>query len=470
MLPTAANITVNLVKDSPKDIDENIESLITGSLPYFKSIFRHLFTANQNNAKLLYDFLLAEQNERNVKLGTKTTYVKIIYHFNRFLNYKDFETINKKEILDYLNSLRKSEVDDPIHKWIGTFNTRQIVLSKFFRWIYNKEEYNKDNWKNPDCILGIKPLPRKEKSPYKPDDIWTDEEHALFLKYCPEKRDRCYHAMANDTSCRPHELLSLRLSDIKFKLSTTGIQYAEVHILDSKTKPRTLPLIFSVPYIKEWIESHPLANNSNSWLFISLGDRSFGKQLTENALYKLYARNYKGKYFHRLLADANVDERDKSQIRNLVTKPWAPYIQRHSALTKKSQILKESTLRDHAGWSMTSRMPDVYIHYFGNESSKSLLQAYGIEDFSKKQIDILKSKVCPNCSEANKQDSKFCVKCRMVLSYDGFNQARSEDTNKIQKLEEDMESPKSGISKIMILIQQNPILAHIKPEVLKRVQ
>ncbi len=76
---------------------------------------------------------------------------------------------------------------------------------------------------NPDCIAGIKPLPQKEKSPYKPDDIWTDEEHALFLKYCPES-DRCYLAMTNDTSCRPHEL-SLRICDIKFKVSaTTGRQ------------------------------------------------------------------------------------------------------------------------------------------------------------------------------------------------------------------------------------------------------
>jgi hypothetical protein len=57
------------------------------------------------------------------------------------------------------------------------------------------------------CMQGIKQLTRKETSPYKPSDIWTDiwtnKDHALFLKYCPEKRDKCYHAMANDISCRP---------------------------------------------------------------------------------------------------------------------------------------------------------------------------------------------------------------------------------------------------------------------------
>ena len=288
-----------------------------------------------------------------------------------------------------------------------------------------------------------KTLPRKERSPYKPDDIWTNEEHSLFLKYCPEKRDKCYHAMANDTSCRPHELLSLKIGDVKFKISTTGIQYAEIHIKNTKTKPRTLPLIFSIPFIKEWIESHPYANNPNSWLFISLGDRSFGKQLTENALYKLYARNYKQKYFPNLLKDPLIEDRDKAFLRNLLTKPWAPYIQRHSALTHKSQILKESTLRDHAGWSMTSRMPNVYIHYFGNESSKSLLEAYGIENFSKDQTDFLKNKICPNCKEPNKPEGKFCMKCRMVLTFDAYSETLEEQQKKdeqIKRLEEKYEN------------------------------
>ena len=56
---------------------------------------------------------------------------------------------------------------------------------------------------------GIRKLPRKEKTPYKPSDIWDAREHAIFLKYCPDKRDRCYHAMANDTSARPNEILNL---------------------------------------------------------------------------------------------------------------------------------------------------------------------------------------------------------------------------------------------------------------------
>lgn len=88
---------------------------------------------------------------------------------------------------------------------------------KFFRWLHSPNEPDARRRNAPNCMIGIKRLPRKEKSPYKPEDMWSTEENAIFLKYCPYPRDRCYHAMANDTSARPHELLNLKIKDIKFK-------------------------------------------------------------------------------------------------------------------------------------------------------------------------------------------------------------------------------------------------------------
>lgn len=94
-----------------------------------------MLSANPKNAMSLYDFLLVEQIEKNVKLSTKITHIKVIYLFNRFLHFKDFEEITKHDILNYLNSPKKSDTDDPSHKGIGTYNTRQMILSKFFRWL-----------------------------------------------------------------------------------------------------------------------------------------------------------------------------------------------------------------------------------------------------------------------------------------------------------------------------------------------
>jgi integrase len=256
-----------------------------------------LALSNPQNAGILCEFIIAGHNEHNTKFSTRLTHIKIICSFDRYLDYKSFGQITRHDVIEYLSSLRKPESKDPTHKWIGTYNSKQIVLSKFFRWLHNhRNSPDQKKWTTPHCMQGIKLLPRKEKSPYRPYDIWTNEEHAIFLKYCPEKRDRCYHSMANDTSACPHELLSLRLQDITFKISSTGRQYAELNLRESKTKLRTLPLIFSIPYVKDWIDSHPMANNPNAFLFISLADSHFGQQLSENALYKQYVRTYKKRY------------------------------------------------------------------------------------------------------------------------------------------------------------------------------
>jgi hypothetical protein len=119
-----------------------------------------------------------------------------------------------------------------------------------------------------------------------------------------------------------------------------------------------------------------------------------------------------------------------------------------------------------------------YLHYFGNESSESLLEAYGIVP-KDQQIDQLRPKQCPNCYEPNKTDSKFCAKCRMVLTYDAYNETlekqqekESEVQNLKEKYEQGMQKMREemhqNFSQIISLINQNPKLANIKPEVLSK--
>jgi hypothetical protein len=116
---------------------------------------------------------------------------------------------------------------------------------------------------------------------------------------------------------------------------------------------------------------------------------------------------YKEEFFPRLLVDPIIPNEDKEKIKNLLQKPFNPYIRMHSALTEKSTKLKSNTLNQHAGWSMNSNMAQKYIHYFGNESSESLLEAYGIVTKNNVPIDTLNPKICPNCSEGNTQNSSF---------------------------------------------------------------
>jgi hypothetical protein len=278
--------------------------------------------------------------------------------------------------------------------------------------------------------------------------------------------------MVHDTSTRPHELLDLRIRDVNFKISPDGIQYAVIHV-HGKTTSRTLPLITSIPYVKEWLSVHPFANNPDSKLFVSLGTNNFGQSITRDGLLKHYQSYYRDIHFPKLLRDPIVPSKDKEAIRRILNKPWNLYIFRHSALTHKSQILKEATLRDHAGWSTNSKMPSVYLHYFGTESCNSLLETSGIIKKEGYGSLGLTSIQCPGCKEPNKPESRFCAKCKMVLTYNAYNETleneqkrESEIKNLTEKYEQDMKSVREQMNQIMMMVQRNPKLVNVKPEVL----
>jgi hypothetical protein len=121
-------------------------------------------------------------------------------------------------------------------------------------------------------------------------------------------------------------------------------------------------------------------------------------------------------------------------------------------LTQKSRFLKEHVLRQHAGWSGRSQMHLKYLHYYGNESNESILEAYGIVTKEQKLSDILKPKQCPNCNEPNKPDSKFCAKCRMVLTYDAYSEtleAEKQKEDKLSIMEERFNNMQSMLEKLI---------------------
>ena len=197
-------------------------------------------------------------------------------------------------------------------------------------------------------------------------------------------------------------------------------QYAEI-LVNGKTGTRPIPLIDSIPYIKDWITNHhPQAGNPSSILLCGFG-KSLNRPISVTSLHGIY-QGYKKVFFPKLLDDPNVPIEDKQKIGELLKKPWNPYVRRHSSLTEKSGILKEHHLRQFAGWSPGSNMHLKYLHYFGNESNDSILEAYGIVTKDKQVSDVLRPKQCANCNEPNKPGRRFCARCRMVLTYDAYNE------------------------------------------------
>jgi integrase/recombinase XerD len=225
---------------------------------------------SKENALTICEYIVAMKSEINPMLSYKKSTIQILAELSKAVGMeKKFIDMTRDDILSYLDKYRKSENEDRLHKWIGSYNLKLMVISRFFKWLYYpdiKDPKRRSELstleKKPDCIMCIKQRKRKEISCYKPSDLWTQEDDLVFLKWVTNKRDRCYHTMARDLSARPHEILNLKIKDVVFKTAGNK-QYAEV-LVNGKTGSRHIPLIQSIPYVKDWLSNHPGRNNPNS--------------------------------------------------------------------------------------------------------------------------------------------------------------------------------------------------------------
>jgi integrase/recombinase XerD len=174
------------------------------------------------------------KREVNPRLSHKRNTIQFLSELSKAVGIeKKFIDMTQEDLLCYLDKCRKPENKDPLHKWIGSYNTKLMALSRFFKWLYypdvddpKRRSELSSLERKPDCIMGIKQLKRKEISCYKPSDLWSQEDDLVFLKWVINKRDRCYHTMARDLSARPHEILNLKIKDIAFKAAGNSKQYA----------------------------------------------------------------------------------------------------------------------------------------------------------------------------------------------------------------------------------------------------
>src|SRR5574341_482904 len=355
---------------------EKVKAATDGLPPELGRLLLH--RVSKENGEDIASFILAMKQELDISVNYRRNLIRTLSYLSESLKQKPFRQMTKEDIISYLETARRTKEEDLLDRWYTTWNLRIIEITKFFKWLYYPKVNAKER-KKPKQVQNLSRLKRKQKNSYKPMDMWSQDDDLLFLKHCPEKRDKAYHTMARDTSCRPHELLTLRIKDIVWKM-VNGVQYAEA-MVNGKTGSRAIPLFSSVPYIKDWIDNHPYGKNPNAYLFPSLSTnhRGLGNYLKPGSLSCLYWK-YRKEYFPTLLENPTVSPEDKQKIRDLLQKPWNPYVRRHSALTEKAGLpqVNENILRQHAGWSPNSKMPSVYFHFYGNESNKNLLQAWGV--------------------------------------------------------------------------------------------
>jgi hypothetical protein len=173
--------TVGIVNNNKNNNDVNnnsifferkIEEATAGLAPYYSRV---LFErVSKENALTIVQYIFDLRREINPSDHYRMSVIKILASLAEFHNNrKSFkEMIKEEDILAFLDSFRKPEVEDPLLKWIGTYNLYIAHLTRFFKWLYY-QDVAPDKRPKPAAVQNIFNLKRKEQSIYKPTDLWT---------------------------------------------------------------------------------------------------------------------------------------------------------------------------------------------------------------------------------------------------------------------------------------------------------
>jgi hypothetical protein len=87
---------------------------------------------SQENALVLAEYIIALKREVNPRLSYIRYTIQFLSELSKAIGKdKPFRDITNNDIFRYLDSARKPEAQDPLHKWIGTYNTKRMTHAIF---------------------------------------------------------------------------------------------------------------------------------------------------------------------------------------------------------------------------------------------------------------------------------------------------------------------------------------------------
>ena len=362
-----------------------------------------------------------DSSDRNIK-----NYLLVMNLFARHLDGKPFADVTREDIIEFLDTKKKNQQDDPDEKWKTTWNSYCNRIAGFYFWFVNQHKTSDpDEWEMPAIVSTIKRKKSKRLSPYSPNDVWLEHEILCVLKYCVSLRDKLVITLMWDLAGRNHEIVKLRIKHIIFKE-----KYAIVSIpWDSKTGERSNPAILSFPYLRDYINDHPFSKDPDAFLVLSeYTDKPILPDNLHNIMMRLRER------VTEMLETGKIADGDTETIRNLMRKPWNPYlVGRHSSITEKTDILLDHQLTSFAGWTVNTKRRATYSHRSGKQTRTPLLQHHGIEHA---ELKVPSRKECHSCGHINTAEASICAKCNLVLDRAGFETVTKEEQAQQKKIEE----------------------------------
>jgi site-specific recombinase XerD/ribosomal protein S27AE len=330
---------------------------------------------NNKNRKLILDFYRYCMMQ-GLSRPRLLKYLGALEYFSKTLD-KDFDKADRKDIENLVAVIQERNTTS----W--TKHGQKIMIKRFYKWLKgNDEEY-------PPEVKWLKSSRKKcdEKLPSE-GELLNEDEIRKLIETAKHPRDKALVSMLYESGCRIGELATLQIGNASID------EYGAVISVMGKTGSRNIRIIFSVPYLIEWLKMHPHSENKNSPLWVGIGTKNKDQCLKYGAIRASLQDLFK-----------------KAGIK----KRCNPHFFRHSRATFLANHLTEFQMNQYLGWVQGSGMPSIYVHLSGKETENAILSLNGMNVKKEKKESILKPKSCSRCGTINAADNRYCCKCSGVL-------------------------------------------------------
>src|SRR5918994_2564321 len=130
------------IKTSPTNTDKDLDikislALETITTDFYRSLLIDKMKMSRENALTLAEYLIAMKSEINPRPSYIRNNLQFLSELTRFVGIKKkFEDFTRNDITSFLDNHRKSEEEDPLHQWIGSYNVKCSALVRFYKWVY----------------------------------------------------------------------------------------------------------------------------------------------------------------------------------------------------------------------------------------------------------------------------------------------------------------------------------------------
>ncbi len=367
-------------------------------------------------ARVTEDPLISKQNAKYIeahieflkaKQSNVRTLIKHLYHLRRFFRVlktpkKDFKRITRADMQAAMAEMEGTEYSSETKRNI------KVVVKYFWKHLKGDDEFYPVEVRWIDTSGD-----RKNKK--MPEDLLTEEEVRRMIESATTLRNKAIIAILYDTGCRIGELLNMRKKDVNLITMPAHV------LLDGKTGQRQVPVIFSAPYVAQYLnfikEKKP---NEPMWTSYNNGRDTDRKT------------DYRGisKMLKMVAKKAKIEKRVH------------PHLFRHSRATAYANKLTEQQLKNMFGWTNSSTMAATYVHLSGRDIDSAVMQANGLKPREEAAEPKLRAKVCERCQFPNTMDSRYCNRCALPLDPGLAAEMQYREGNVKQAIIDAMRDPK----------------------------